>query len=108
MLLEFALRELRIHVRSASIDSERLGSPGKKKANSFCFCFCFCFVFFSIPFIIFALLFLLSLLIVTQIRGYITGSSPSLSTAVRDLYFCLQNISALSSLVDSRRIVVCT
>ena len=56
----------------------------------------------SIPFIIFAL-FLLSLLVVTQIRGRITDSSPS--TTVRALHFYRENISALSSLVDSLRIV---
>ena len=41
----------------------------------------------------------LSLLVVTQIRGPIAGSSPPLPTTVGE------KISALSSLVDSRRIV---
>ena len=50
--------------------------------------------------------------VVTQIRGHIAGSSPppsplqlSLRT-VRALHFCREEISALSSLVDSRRIVL--
>ena len=51
----------------------------------------------------FALLF--SLLVVTQIRGHIAGSSPPLPTTVRALHFYREKISALSSLVDSRRIV---
>ena len=50
--------------------------------------------------------FSLSLPVVTQIRGQITGSSPSLSTTVRALHFYRDKISALSSLVDSRRIVL--
>ena len=42
------------------------------------------FFFFSIPFIIFALSFSLSLLVVTQIRGHIrAGSSPPLPSPVR-------------------------
>ena len=43
--------------------------------------------FFFIPFIILALLFSLSLLVVTQIRGHIAGSSPPLPTTVRVLHF---------------------
>ena len=58
---------------------------------------------FSIPFIIFALLFSPS---VTQIRGHIEGSSPPLPTTVHTLHFYRDKISALSSLVDSRRIVL--
>ena len=58
--------------------------------------------FFFIPFIIFALLFL-SLLVVTQIRGYISGSFL-LPTTVRALHFYRDKISARSSLVDSRLI----
>ena len=48
----------------------------------------------------------LSLLVVTQIRGHIAGSSPPLPTTVRALHFYREKISALSSLVDSRRIVL--
>ena len=47
---------------------------------------------------------ILSLLVVTQIRGHIAGSSPPLPTTVRALHFYRENISALSSLVDSRRV----
>ena len=47
----------------------------------------------------------LSRLVVTQIRGHIPGSSPPLPTTVRALHLYRGNISALSSLVDSRRIV---
>ena len=50
-----------------------------------------------------ALLFL-SLLVVTQIRSHIAGSSPPLPTTVRALHFYCEKISALYSLVDSRRI----
>ena len=49
-----------------------------------------------------------SLLVVTQIRGHILNSrlfSP-LPTTVRALHFYREKISALSSLVDSRRIVL--
>ena len=48
----------------------------------------------------------LSLLVVTQIRGHIVGSSPHLPTTVRALHFYREKISAVSSLVDSRRIVL--
>ena len=48
----------------------------------------------------------LSLLIVTQIRGHIAGSFPPLPATVRALHFYREKISALSSLVDSRRIVL--
>ena len=68
--------------------------------------FSFLFFFFSIPFIIFALCFFLSLLVVTQSRGHIAGSFPPLPTTVRALHFYREKISALSSLVDSRRIVL--
>ena len=47
----------------------------------------------------------LFLLVVTQIRGHMTGSSP-LPTTVRALHFYREKISALASLVDSRRIVL--
>ena len=54
-------------------------------------------------YIIFALLqYYLSLLVVTQIRGHIAGSSTSIPTTVRALHFYREKISALSSLVDSR------
>ena len=48
----------------------------------------------------------LPLLVVTQIRGHIAGSSPPLPTTVRALHFYREKISALSSLVDQRRIVL--
>ena len=49
---------------------------------------------------------ILSLLVVTQIRGHIAGSSPPLPTTVRALHFYREKISAFASLVDSRRIVL--
>ena len=49
---------------------------------------------------------ILSLLVVTQIRGHIAGSSPFLPTTVRALHFYREKLSALSSLVDSRQIVL--
>ena len=62
------------------------------------------------PFVILALLFLspsYGLIVVTQIRGHIAGSfSPSPLRTVRALHFYREKISALSSLVDSRRIVL--
>ena len=63
----------------------------------------FFFFFFSIPFIIFALLCSL-LLVVTQIRGHIAGSYPPLPTTVRALHFYREKISAL--LASSTRIVL--
>ena len=59
------------------------------------------FFFFPIPFIVFALLFL-SLLVVTQIRGHIAGSSTPLPTTVRALHCYREKISPLSSLVGMR------
>ena len=44
----------------------------------------------------------LSLLVVTQTRGHIAGSSLPLPTTVCPLHFYREEISALSSLVDSR------
>ena len=67
------------------------------------FSFLFCFF---IPFIIFNLLLSLSLLVATQIWGHIAGSSPPLPTTVCALQFYREKISALSSPVDSRRIVL--
>ena len=58
-----------------------------------------------IPFTIFALLLFLSV-VVTQIRGRTAGSSPSLLTTVCALHFYRERKSALSSLADSRRIVL--
>ena len=52
---------------------------------------------------------ILSLLVATQIRGhilFIAGSSSPLPTAVRAIHFYREKISSLSSLVDSRRIVL--
>ena len=51
-------------------------------------------------------LYYLSLLVVTQIRGHKAGCSSPLPTTVRALHFFRDKISALSSLVDSRRIVL--
>ena len=51
-------------------------------------------------------LFFLSLLVVTQIRDHMAGSSPPLPTTVRALHFYREKISALSSLVESRRLVL--
>ena len=68
----------------------------------------FSFLFFFIPFIIFALS-ILSLLVVTQIGfrgGHMAGSSSPLPTTVRALHFLRDEISAFSSLVDSRRTVL--
>ena len=45
------------------------------------------------------------LLVATQIRGHVAGSSPPLPTTVRALHSYREKISALSSSVDSRRIV---
>ena len=47
-----------------------------------------------------------SYVVVTQIRGHIAGSSPPLPTTVGALHFYREKISALSSLVDTRRIVL--
>ena len=76
--------------------------PGTPAARIY---ICVYILFFSIPFIIFALL---SLLVVTQIRGHLAGSSPPLPTTVRALHFYREKLSALSSLVHSRRIIVLT
>ena len=66
----------------------------------------FCFVLFFFPYPFYYLRpSVLSLLVVTQIRGHIAVSSP-LPTTVRALHFYREKISALSSLVDSRRIVL--
>ena len=69
------------------------------------FLFLFSFFFFFHP-IYYLRPYSLSLLVVTQIRGHIAGSSPPLPTAVRALHFYREKISALSSLVDSRRIML--
>ena len=44
--------------------------------------------------------FSLSLIVGTQIRGHIAGSSPAVPATVRALHFYRENISALSSLVS--------
>ena len=58
---------------------------------------------FSIPFTMFALLFLSPspTAVVTQILGDIASSSPPLPTTVRALYFFREKISSRSSLGDS-------
>ena len=48
----------------------------------------------------------ISLLVVNQIRGHVAGSSPPLPTTVRALHFYREKVSALSSLADSRLIVL--
>ena len=48
----------------------------------------------------------LLVIVVTQIRGHIAGSSPPIPTTVRALHFYREKILAVSSLVDSRRIVL--
>ena len=55
---------------------------------------------------IFALLFLSLLIVVTQVRGHIAGSSPPLPTTARALHLYREKISDLSSLADSRRILL--
>ena len=64
----------------------------------------FFFVFFFPSHLLSSAFYALSLLSVTQIRGHIAGSYPPLLTAVRALHFYCEKISALSCLVDSRRI----
>ena len=61
------------------------------------FFFPFFFPFFFITLNIFALS-TLSLLVVTQLRGHMTGSFPPLATTVRALHFYRDKISALSTL----------
>ena len=63
------------------------------------------FFFFSPSHLLSSPFYSLSLLVVTQIRGHIAGSSPPLPTTVRALHFYREKISALSSLANSRRIV---
>ena len=58
----------------------------------------------SSPF--YSLSLLLILIVVTQIRGHIAGSSPPLPATVRALHFYREEVSAVPSLVDSRRIVL--
>ena len=62
----------------------------------------FFLLFFSPSDLLSSPFYFLSLLVVTQIRGHIAGSSSSLPTTVRALHFYREKISALSSLVDSR------
>ena len=67
----------------------------------------FFFPLFSLPSHLFSSPFYyLSLLVVTQIRGHIADSSPPLPTTARALHLYREKISALSSLVDSRRIYI--
>ena len=47
----------------------------------------------------------LLLIVVTQIRGHIAGPSPPLPSTVRALHFYRVKISALCTLLDSRRIM---
>ena len=65
-----------------------------------------CSSFFSHPIYYLRPSFSLSLLVVTQIRGHIAGCSPLHPTTVRALHFYLDHVPALSSLFDSRRIVL--
>ena len=66
---------------------------------------CFCFSFF-LPIFYLRPSFSLSLLVVTQIRGHRASSSPLLPTTVRAFHFHRDKISTLSSLFDSRWIVL--
>ena len=66
----------------------------------------FIIIIFFPPHLLSSPFYSLSLLVVTQIRGHISGSAPPLPTTVRALHFCRENIPAISSLVDSRRIVL--
>ena len=50
--------------------------------------------------------YIISLLVVTQIRGSRSRLFSPLSSTVRALHFYREKISALSSLVDSRRVVL--
>ena len=68
--------------------------------NQVCVRVCVC-VFFSLSRLFSSPSFSLSLLVVTQIRRHIAGSSPPLPT-VGALHLYRENILALSSLVDSR------
>ena len=63
------------------------------------------YTFFPIP-LLYSPFYSLSLLVVTQIRGHMAGSSPPLPSTVRALHFYREKISSLSSLVDPRRIVL--
>ena len=62
------------------------------------FCFFFHPIYYLRPSV-------LSLLVVTQIRGHIAGCSSPLPTTVRALHFYHEKISG-PSLVDSRRVVL--
>ena len=95
------------HSRRTTFGEISLNQLVYSSSNSrlfFVFCFLF-FVFFlhSICFLGFSIL---SLLVLTQIRGDIAGSCSPLPTTVRALHFYREKISGLSSLVDSRRIVL--
>ena len=61
------------------------------------FGFFFLFSFFFHPIYYLRPFYSRSLLVVTQIRGHITGSSPPLPTTVRALHFFRENSSALPS-----------
>ena len=64
------------------------------------------FLFFFDPICDLSPSFSLSLLVVTQIRGHVAGSCLSIPPRVRASHFYREKISALSSLVDSCRIVL--
>ena len=88
-------------------DSSRTSSSSLCDGHGLCSSVCVCV--FPVHFPIYYLrssFFSLSLLVVTQIRGHIAGSSPPIPTAVRALRFYRERISALFSLVDSRRTVL--
>ena len=66
----------------------------------------FSFLFFFPSHLLSSPFFSLSLLVVTQIRCHIAGSSPPLPTTVRALHFYREKISALSS-PSSTRVQLC-
>ena len=86
----------------------KLTSGGVCYLSCVCFCFFFHFFFHTIYYLrrSFPLSLLLILIVVTQIRGRIAGSSPPLPTTVRTLHFYREKISTRSFLVDSRRIAL--
>ena len=90
-------------IRSSNICLKRFTDVPKGEPASGSFRFFFSFFpshSLSSPF------YSLSLLVVTQIRGHIAGSFPTLPTTVRALHLYREKISPLSSLVDSRRLVL--
>ena len=99
----FVMQRASRPTRCVGVSEFRLWYPAPAARIASLFCFCFCFFPSHLLFSPFCSL---SLLVVTQIRGHIAGSSPPLPTTVRALHFYRKKISALSFLVDSRRTVL--